>query len=605
MKARKKEKRNSLSHPPFSLLRFVYGNHMLRSRPGQNYRRRSVILQIQSELEGYNVEGLNTVTVIRERKTGISRGFAFARFRELSDSKRFLERFFPSISINNMRVSLAYAKERTEAPLTDDWNCSVCLLSNFPRRTACYRCGAPRVDSEAIVPLITSTPNHFSNDGSKDASETPSQFLLIRDLEPNVTEELLLKGAQKLSSDAYAIKRILLIRDRKTNESWRFGFVEFSNVEESKKAFDKYEAMDGGFTIKSRPVTASYIHPGVFVPMIQPKPGSERWTFEPLGGLAGGIKLAYWDEEGYCKVHLAEGAKQDSPRDSSEPPKEEPKAKKKNSEKLALDPGLIEKTKKRKAENISGKDGTIPSKKLPTHLQFWQERHTELHGVGTADSAAEASKTTKESVQSVTQPKSYADPVRLCCYLCSRQFKTEAEVNKHERLSKLHETNLQDEKLVKAAEAKLKKNGVKRENGAPEDENKGYRDRAKERRIIHSQPANPGAARGQLKAKEAAAAAARASSDEEEETKAPISRGASLLSKMGWTEGRGLGALETGITAPIVAGMYVEGVGLGASGGKIGDVIDGAPESGNYSGFVERTREKARGRYEELEAKER
>ncbi|KAJ6264237.1 hypothetical protein Dda_0380 [Drechslerella dactyloides] len=558
---------------------------------------------IQSELEGYNVEGLNTVTVIRERKTGISRGFAFARFRELSDSKRFLERFFPSISINNMRVSLAYAKERMEAPVSDDWNCSVCLLSNFPRRTACYRCGTSRVDSEATGPLLASAPNYFSNDGSKDAGEIPSQFLLIRELEPNVTEELLLKGAQKLSTDAHAIKRILLIRDRKTNESWRFGFVEFSNVEEAKKAYDKYEAMDGGFTIKSRSVTVSYIHPGVFVPMIQPRPGSDRWTFEPLGGLAGGIKLAYWDEEGYCKVHLAEGAKLESPRDTPEPQKEEPKAKKKNSEKMALDTGLIEKTKKRKADNISGKDGTNPTKKLPTHLQFWQERHTELHGADSVDSASEASKASKASKEpepDVTQPKSYADPVRLCCYLCSRQFKTEPEVNKHERLSKLHEKNLQDEKLVQAAEAKLKKNGIKREGGGGEDETKGYRDRAKERRIIHSQPANPGAAKGQQKAKEAAAAA-RASP--EKETKAPINRGASLLSKMGWTEGRGLGAQETGITAPIVAGMYVEGVGLGASGGKIGDVIDGAPESGNYSGFVERTREKARGRYEELEAK--
>ncbi|KAF3941459.1 hypothetical protein ABW19_dt0209295 [Dactylella cylindrospora] len=399
-----------------------------------------------------------------------------------------------------------------------------------------------------------------------------------------------------------AIKRILLIRDRRTNESWRFGFVEFSSVDEAKKAFDKYTAMDGGFTIKSRPVTASYIHPGVFVPIIQTKPGSERWTFEPLGGMGGGVKLAYWDEDGYCRVHLAEGAKQELPGNNSTQQKDDIKPKKRT-DKPSSEASGSDKTKKRKADNISGKE-SANVKKVPSHLQFWQERHSELHGKDSVEAPAETQpKPTEESTQNAPPGKSYADPNRLCCYLCSRQFKTEAEVNKHERISKLHQSNLQDEKLVKAAEAKLRKNGVRRPEGL-EDENSNYRDRAKERRMIHSQPANPGAAKGQQRAREAAAAAARVSP--EKESKAPISRGANLLSKMGWTEGRGLGAQESGITAPIVAGMYVEGVGLGASGGKVGDVIDGAPgDVGGYSGFVERTKEKARGRYEELDAKER
>ncbi|KAK6521977.1 hypothetical protein TWF281_002549 [Arthrobotrys megalospora] len=504
------------------------------------------------------------------------------------------------MTIGDSRVSLAYAKERSESTVTDDWHCSVCLLSNFPRRSACYRCGTSRADSEATGPLLTSALNHFSNDGCKDAGETPSQFLLIRDLEPNVTEELLLKGAQKLSTEDTAIKRILLVRDRRTNESWRFGFAEFSNVDEAKKAFDKYTGMDGGFTIKSRPVTVSYIHPGVFVPMIQPKPSSERWTFEPLGGMGGGVKLAYWDEEGYCKVHLAEGAIPDPTSEVQNQAKDDSKTRKK-ADKITSDTGIIEKTKKRKADNISGKEPANASKKLPSHLQFWQERHSELHGgaPGEPNVTAPAPKPVDEDEQNARPAKSYADPVKLCCYLCSRQFKTEADVNKHERVSDLHFKNLKDEKLVKMAEVKLKKNGIARDGEAVDDDGKGYRDRAKERRTIHSQPANPGAAKGQQRAKEVAAARV----SPEKETKAPINRGASLLSKMGWTEGRGLGAQETGITAPIVAGMYVEGVGLGASGGKVGDVVDGAPEAGNYQGFVERTKEKARGRYEELDAK--
>ena len=100
-----------------------------------------------------------------------------------------------------------------------------------------------------------------ANNGDNDAApeNQPSQFLLFRGLEPSVTEELFAKGVAKLyrpttgGSDNTAnsqkkgkiasttgdanlgaregsMKRVLLVRDRKTNESWRFGFAEFANV---------------------------------------------------------------------------------------------------------------------------------------------------------------------------------------------------------------------------------------------------------------------------------------------------------------------------------------------------------------------------------------
>lgn len=99
------------------------------------------------------------------------------------------------------------------------------------------------------------------NNGDNDAApeNQPSQFLLFRGLEPSVTEELFAKGVAKLyrpttggtdntansqkkgkiastTGDANlgaregSMRRVLLVRDRKTNESWRFGFAEFANV---------------------------------------------------------------------------------------------------------------------------------------------------------------------------------------------------------------------------------------------------------------------------------------------------------------------------------------------------------------------------------------
>ena len=104
----------------------------------------------------------------------------------------------------------------------------------------------------------------FTNSGDSDASPNgaPSQFLLIRNLEPTVTEELLAKGVAKLykpssttaqpnqpsskkgsakvastTGDANlgakegSIRRVLLVRDRRSNESWRYGFAEFASVD--------------------------------------------------------------------------------------------------------------------------------------------------------------------------------------------------------------------------------------------------------------------------------------------------------------------------------------------------------------------------------------
>lgn len=92
---------------------------------------------------------------------------------------------------------------------------------------------------------------------------TPSQFLLLRGLEPSVSEELLAKGVSKLFKPAGSnnlptqsnakkgakvasttgdanlgaregtLRRVLLVRDRRTNESWRFGFAEYASVEVS------------------------------------------------------------------------------------------------------------------------------------------------------------------------------------------------------------------------------------------------------------------------------------------------------------------------------------------------------------------------------------
>ena len=90
----------------------------------------------------------------------------------------------------------------------------------------------------------------------------PSQFLLFRGLEATVTVQLLAKGAaklyrtgtvpptlqvpstkklgakvssttaeSKLGAKEGSLRRVLLVKDRWSDESWRFGFAEFASIE--------------------------------------------------------------------------------------------------------------------------------------------------------------------------------------------------------------------------------------------------------------------------------------------------------------------------------------------------------------------------------------
>lgn len=167
-------------------------------------------------------------------------------------------------------------------------------------------------------------------------------------------------------------------------------------------------------------------------------------------------------------------------------------------------------------------------------------------------------------------------------------------MNKHERISQLHRNNLKDDSLVSRALAKMTKAGLS--TASSQEETSEYRDRAKERRAAF------GASKKiSLPLKKQSSQLEKAESDEPEPPAMP-SKGASLLGKMGWSAGEGLGAQGTGRTEAIATEMYVQGVGLGAQGGKIGDAVGEAARNtnGSYGDFLERTKDKAKERFESM-----
>lgn len=468
--------------------------------------------------------------------------------------------------------------------------------------------------SESAVP-VTKPANVGDNDSSPD--NVPSQFILIRGLESSVTEEVFAKGVAKLNKPTGAatqlntatakkgakvasttgdanlgakegtLRRILLVRDRRSNESWRYGFAEYASIEDAQAALTRFNSFDR-FTIASKQVLVSYIHAGVFVPVLNSTSSTERFLFTPLGNPT--LKLQYWDEDAYIAELVIS---------APEPADTENRAGQRS---LAESEGLkstkdSDKAKKRKAQVDS--NAASAKKPAPSHLQFWSNRHAELHNIQKkADGGDSAAVSDSGDDNSSVPTQSFANPSRKCCYLCLRQFTSVAEVNKHERLSDLHRKNLKDGGKVAKAKAKMEKHGVSTSQGnATSEPTMEYRDRAKERRKIYGVVNK----KGELVNNRPRSS--HASSDDEGPAAPAQSKGASLLSKMGYTAGQGLGASGEGMTALISQNVYVAGVGLGAQGGKVGDAVEQAEMNtkGDYASWAERGKQGARERYSRME----
>ncbi|KAI4255499.1 MAG: hypothetical protein L6R42_006694 [Xanthoria sp. 1 TBL-2021] len=606
------------------------------------------MLQVSKQLkQGYSVEQLDDVRIIRDRQTKVSRGFGFLRFPSIELSKTFIERNYPSIYLYGQdfadndsqaaKVRIDFSRERDERPRGDkegEWTCKICTFVNFPGRLRCFKCQSPQIDMSTFgnAPVAKQQPTMNSGDSDASPNGTPSQFLLLRGLEPTVNEDLLAKGVSKLykpsrrssppaastskkgnskvastTGDANlgakegSLRRVLLVRDRKTNESWRYGFAEFATVEDAQAAVIRFNSFDK-FTISSKPVTVDYVHAGVFVPVFTASDPAE-FCFNPLGNTA--TKLAYWDKEAYVSQLVVSSGSANLSAGAADP---QAKSSADLAAAAAEGEGLVQpgkesevKAKKRKAE--AANSAAKSKKTAPAHLQFWSNRHAELHGIKSETSQDQDTDEAKSknpssgaaAPENSTPMQTFANPEKKCCYLCSRQFKTEAEVNKHERLSQLHRDNLKNDHLVAQAQAKMTKAGLS-STATSQDDNSEYRDRAKERRAAFG-----GSKKISLPLKKQASQPEGAESNEPGQPPPP-SKGASLLGKMGWSAGEGLGAQGTGRTEAIATEMYVQGVGLGAQGGKIGDAVEEAGRNtmGGYAGFAERTRDKAKERFEKM-----
>ncbi|KAI1823709.1 hypothetical protein F4861DRAFT_531399 [Xylaria intraflava] len=569
--------------------------------------------EIDDIMHDMGARGLIDVRIKSDDRAGSRRCYAFAEFKYENDAADFLERYYPALEIKDRagaptRIYIEYSRERRQAASVDDWKCTLCHFDNFSRRATCKQCKAPR-SSENVVDMRL--------DGQSDEcpQQTPSQFVVIRGLAPSTSETILAAGVKKLymskedepkqplgtpaklrstapignthglGAKPGSLVRVFMVRDKSTDISCNYGFAEFFTIDDARAAIAKYNAHPQ-FTISSKPVTIAFIHSGVFIPYLNPVQQQDRkFTFSATHNPT--LRLSYWNPSVYANELLTfdESLYGDKAQKSD----------------LAPESTTTKESKKRKADRDLAQPGGKKVIAMAPQLQMWANKHAELRGSkDTGDDAPsldDAGTATGPNATAVPKnhmitpsPMSYADLDQMCCLLCRRKFKNEPSLRRHEQMSDMHKTNLENEDLIAKATQDLKALG--------KEPTSTYRDRAKERRLVHNQPNKP---KLHLPRKHVPS---NKDADSAAEAPAPptISKGAGLLAKMGWTTGEGLGAEGGGRTEIIETMAYTPGVGLGAEGGKIGDAVQEAARStkNDYADFVSKTKDKARQRYEKL-----
>ncbi|RKO86088.1 hypothetical protein BDK51DRAFT_25645, partial [Blyttiomyces helicus] len=248
-------------------------------------------LPIATSIEGLRtqLEEMNAcvedIKIIKDRHSGLSRGFAFVTFISTEHSRSWTESHFPAVSIDGKLVRINYSRA---AAMEDDydWMCK-CGTIIFKGLDRCYKCNAGRED---VISMRNPENVMYVNDGSQDVGEVPSPMLLIRGLDPLTTEETFAP-----------LKDVRLVKDRMTQMSWGFGFLVFDNIEIANTLlYAVYnQTSPSPIVIDGRTVALAYAHANSFVPVYDSTPYNP--AAQSYSGSSGALAmLAYWDQNAYA-----------------------------------------------------------------------------------------------------------------------------------------------------------------------------------------------------------------------------------------------------------------------------------------------------------------
>ncbi|KAH9811955.1 hypothetical protein DFH28DRAFT_1084511 [Melampsora americana] len=536
---------------------------------------------LRTFLEQYGAE-VDTVTIIYDRNTGLSKRYGFARFATVDDARSFVEPSFPLVTWKEPEGS-PYDRSGDGLQIKIDYSQKEKIPYEIRHRERDrdregVRRSPPVIDlndeqpagNQSYNQAIDPTPSAL-NDGARDIGGTPTSILLLRGLDPITTEQEIATHLQHIPDPSQtvlpdSIRKVMLIKDRLTRGSWGYAFVQFSDVQ-----------------IRSRILTVTFAHEHSFHPVYTPS----DWSFAGPGGQ----ELAYWDDKAYAAVFVPAGS---------------------NGEALESHNGVKKTQEAHDGKLTSTRDEDADMKELLSSIDNDQpgSKSEAVKITSSSDNVNPTNDSLSQDQQQLssadqnknneTNEDDFSDMNRLTCLLCQRQFKSAEDLSRHNELSNLHKTNLENEAVRKAGrlrkQASLKSTATKRAASGGSDVGEGmkYTDRAAARREVYGQPDVPSNA-DKHEAKKAryepAPLPVEAPVQPDKDGIQATNVGSQMLAKMGWQKGEGLGN-GSGRVDPVSAAQYTKGVGLGASTGTPVGMYDDSKK-----GFMEQVKDKTLQRF--------
>ncbi|KAJ6547297.1 hypothetical protein B0H19DRAFT_1379592 [Mycena capillaripes] len=446
---------------------------------------------------------IETVTIIRERSSGSSKGFGFAQFPTIDHARAFVDPLFPFIQVPPP------ASHGASATATFYKALETGLPHNGRRVKIDY--------SQSATPHEKGRMNRGNlNDGTRDIGNSQAAVLLFRGLDPlsgpQAIHQAMLSSSGAGKEGAKGMKRIILIKDKVTMASFGFAFVEFVDAQSASAvlaATMSSQIHPSGFRISDRPVAASFAHPYSFQPIADLMIRDEACIPSSLNlGGEEGTLVRYWDE-GSTIAQLEFQVEQPAQAAAVQTKEKKEKKKTKESDPALRDvpaaPSALPISSKPVTLNFNkglGRAGPVPvkavtlgfsmddgagdspenevdddrtkaptgkkvgpliaSKKTASNINKWNQVQEELtndtsvvlpsSALASSKKPGPSSSVPKPLTASVASAASEAIPVEedfefsdvgaLTCLLCARQFKTTDQLKRHNKESDLHKARI-------------------------------------------------------------------------------------------------------------------------------------------------------------------
>lgn len=225
-----------------------------------------------------------SVTIIRDRNTGLSKSFGFAEFASPEAARVFVEPNFPFIYVPPKASQLAQG-----------------YSEDAGRRV--------KIDYSQSAQPRGPVGNRMHNDGTRDIGNTQAPVVLLRGVDFAATVEEISEAVKESTGSKNdglkGARKVMLVRDRLSKASLGFAFVEYINNTAASRllaATMSPELHPSGFRIGSRAIAASFAHPSSFQPLDQRPPDEYSLVSTPAVGGSDTGWCSYWDQTAFVEV---------------------------------------------------------------------------------------------------------------------------------------------------------------------------------------------------------------------------------------------------------------------------------------------------------------